>query len=135
MLATSGPRDAKVQERARKLSRPRFTVEAWSWDDIWHELYQRRELLARILPVYWPMQAGLRRRRVSPTRLRHAADHLFGREKELAALDAAWADPRIHVLTLVAWGGVGKTSLVARWVAGLAEEDYDGADYFDWLFY
>ncbi len=38
-------------------------------------------------------------------------------------------------MTLVAWGGVGKTSLVARWAAGLAGRDFDGADYFDWSFY
>lgn len=37
-LATSGPRDAKVQKRARELSEPGFRVEVWSWDDIWHEL-------------------------------------------------------------------------------------------------
>ncbi len=73
--------------------------------------------------------------RTAPSRLRHAADRLFGREAELAALDAAWADAAVHVVTLVAWGGVGKTSLVSRWVAELAKRDYDGADYFDWSFY
>ncbi len=74
-------------------------------------------------------------RRVAVGRLRHAADHLFGRERELVDLDAAWANPRINVITLVAWGGVGKTSLVSKCVAGLAARDYDGADYFDWSFY
>jgi tetratricopeptide (TPR) repeat protein len=136
ILATSGPRDAKVQQRARELCEPGFEVQVWSWDDIWHELYERRELLERIHRVYWPMQAALRReQRVAPTRLRHAADRLFGRETELAALDAAWADPAIHVVTLVAWGGTGKTSLIHRWIAGLATRNYDGADYFDWSFY
>jgi hypothetical protein len=38
-------------------------------------------------------------------------------------------------VTLVAWGGVGKTSLVAKWTADLAARDHDGADYFDWSFY
>src|SRR6185295_12506436 len=51
---------------------------------------------------------------------------------ERAMLDAAWADPNVHVVTFVAWGGVGKTSLVAKWAAGL---DLGGADYFDWSFY
>jgi tetratricopeptide (TPR) repeat protein len=74
-------------------------------------------------------------RRVAPSKLRHTADRLFGREDELTALDAAWADPAVHVVTLVAWGGVGKTSLVSKWVAGLAARDHDGADYFDWSFY
>jgi hypothetical protein len=80
------------------------------------------------------MQASLRRQRISPSRLRHAADCLFGRESELAALEAAWADPAVHVITLVAWGGVGKTSLVSRWSAELAKRAYHGADYFDWSF-
>ncbi|MCP3960495.1 MAG: hypothetical protein GY719_21835, partial [bacterium] len=39
------------------------------------------------------------------------------------------------MVTLVAWGGVGKTTLVAKWAAGLAKQEYDGADYFDWSFY
>jgi len=43
--------------------------------------------------------------------LRHAPSQLFGREKELAALDAAWSQKQLNLYTLVAWGGVGKTSL------------------------
>ncbi len=70
--------------------------------------------------------------KLAPTRLTHVAEHLFGREADLAKLDAAWADPKIHVATFVAWGGVGKTSLVAKWAA---EKDLGGADYFDWSFY
>ncbi len=73
--------------------------------------------------------------RVSPTRLRHGAEHLFGRDEELALLDAAWADSKIHIQTIVAWGGVGKTSLVATWASKLAACDYEGARYFDWSFY
>jgi tetratricopeptide (TPR) repeat protein len=76
-----------------------------------------------------------REQRVASSKLRHAAERLFGRDAELEALDAAWADPAVHVVTLVAWGGVGKTSLVSKWVAGLAARDHDGADYFDWSFY
>lgn len=72
---------------------------------------------------------------VAPTRLRHSADKLIGREAELARLDEAWADDATRVLTIVAFGGVGKTSLVAHWAAGLAKRGYDGASYFDWSFY
>ncbi len=70
--------------------------------------------------------------KVAPTRLTHVAEDLFGRETDLAKLDAAWADPNLHVATFVAWGGAGKTSLVAKWAAG---KDLGGADYFDWSFY
>jgi tetratricopeptide (TPR) repeat protein len=77
-------------------------------------------------------------RKIASSRiLRHSPDKLFGREKWLAALDAAWADPKLHVYTLVAWGGVGKTSLVAHWVSTrMAAKGWPGVErYFDWSFY
>jgi tetratricopeptide (TPR) repeat protein len=73
--------------------------------------------------------------RIAPSRLTHVADELVGREAELARLDGAWDDPRINVITIVAWGGVGKTSLIAKWAADLAARGHDGADSFDWSFY
>ncbi|HEX6861774.1 MAG TPA: SEFIR domain-containing protein, partial [Thermoanaerobaculia bacterium] len=39
--------------------------------------------------------------RVEPSRLRHGAARLFGREEELAALDEAWDAPGTHVLSIV----------------------------------
>ncbi len=62
---------------------------------------------------------------------------LFGREGELARLDAAWEkDSRTHVISLVAFGGVGKTALVKHWLAGMAAEGYRGAErVFEWSFY
>ncbi len=76
--------------------------------------------------------------KIAPSRIfRHAARVLFGREKELAALDAAWAKPSLNVYTLVAWGGAGKTSLVAEWVKSRFEANgWPGVErYFDWSFY
>jgi hypothetical protein len=70
-----------------------------------------------------------------PSKLTRVGDLLLGRNAELARLDAAWASPESHVLTIVAWGGVGKTALVATWAAGLAAREYDGARYFDWSFF
>ena len=61
---------------------------------------------------------------------------LFGREDDLKRLDAAWADPHTHVLTLVAWGGVGKTALVNEWLTRIAKENYRGAErVYAWSFY
>ncbi len=71
----------------------------------------------------------------SPLRLPRGAKRLFGRESEIDRLDQAWRDPAVHVLAVVAWGGVGKSSLLVEWVSGLARRDFDGADYFDWSFY
>ena len=43
---------------------------------------------------------------------------------------------RPHVLTFVALGGEGKTSLVAKWAAELAHQDWPGCDaVFAWSFY
>ena len=73
---------------------------------------------------------------IAPTRLRHGAEHLFGREQELDALDKAWNDPAKHVLTIVAFGGVGKTSLVVEWMARQSAANWPGFEcVFDWSFY
>ncbi|MBI3822573.1 MAG: toll/interleukin-1 receptor domain-containing protein [Planctomycetes bacterium] len=77
-------------------------------------------------------------RKIAPSRiLRHSPAILFGREKWLDGLDAAWADQYLNLYTLVAWGGVGKTSLVAHWVAErLMKRGWPGVErYFDWSFY
>lgn len=140
ILATTGPADGKVQKQARLFSEEHrekglFRVEVQAWPQLWHELHGRRELLARIGPKYWPSLFGHSPQRIEASRLTHSAPKLFGRDAEMARLEAAWADPATHVLTLVAWGGVGKTSLVAEWQGRLAARGFDGADYFDWSFY
>ncbi len=62
--------------------------------------------------------------------------HFVGRTAELARLDAAWEDPAIHVLTLVAFGGVGKSALVHRWLDRMAADTWRGAArVLDWSFY
>ncbi len=70
------------------------------------------------------------------SRLPTTGSDLFGREKELTILDNAWADPHTHILTLVAWGGVGKTSLVNHWLNRIEPDNYRGADkLYGWSFY
>ena len=76
--------------------------------------------------------------KLTPSRItKHSPKILFGRDHWLGALDAAWANPRMNVYTLVAWGGVGKTSLVAHWVSQrMAAKGWPGVErYFDWSFY
>jgi hypothetical protein len=77
-------------------------------------------------------------RKIAPSRItKHSPAVLFGREQWLDALDAAWAKENLTVYTLVAWGGVGKTSLAARWVSErMAARGWrDVERYFDWSFY
>jgi tetratricopeptide (TPR) repeat protein len=72
--------------------------------------------------------------KVAPSRLPSRASRLFGRDRELAQLDQAWADDAIRVLTIVAAGGVGKTSLVSEWRNRLLAREQSAWE-FDWSFY
>jgi len=74
--------------------------------------------------------------------IKYAPADLIGREAETKLLTDAWdqavrGEPkRPHVLTFVALGGEGKTSLVAKWAADLAHQNWPGCDaVFAWSFY
>jgi hypothetical protein len=72
---------------------------------------------------------------VSIARLLATAGVLFGREDELAWLDACWEEGA-HVATVVAWGGVGKSALVNRWLATMRDAGWRGAArVYAWSFY
>jgi tetratricopeptide (TPR) repeat protein len=74
--------------------------------------------------------------KISIFKLPITGEFLFGREKELKSLDEAWADAHIHIVTLVAWGGVGKTALVNRWLNRMEKDNYRGANrVYAWSFY
>ena len=61
---------------------------------------------------------------------------LFGREEDLGFLDAAWANPSVNVVTIVAWGGVGKSALINHWLGAMAAHHYGAAELvFGWSFY
>ncbi len=73
---------------------------------------------------------------ISTARLPSTGEHLFGREHELDLLDAAWKDADTYVISLVAWGGVGKSALVNRWHGEMAKEHYCGAKrVYAWSFF
>ena len=64
------------------------------------------------------------------------ASVLVGRDAELTLLDDAWSDPDIRVITFVAIGGAGKTTLVDHWLQHLEKDRWRGADaVFTWSFY
>ena len=63
-------------------------------------------------------------------------DELIGRDDERQLLRDAWSDDSTRVLSFVAAGGVGKSSLVADWLADIAAADWDGVGaFYDWSFY
>lgn len=72
--------------------------------------------------------------RVCIARLPVTAARIFGRDAELGWLEACWKHG-VHLVTIVAWGGVGKSALVNRWLAGLRDRGWEGAEHiYGWSF-
>jgi tetratricopeptide (TPR) repeat protein len=73
--------------------------------------------------------------RVSPGGLKLMSRELFGRTGELATLDQAWEARETNVVCISAFGGVGKTALVERWLANLSGDGFRGAEaVYGWSF-
>ena len=73
---------------------------------------------------------------VSVSRMPVTGGLLVGRDEELRQLDQLWNTPHCNIVTLVAWAGVGKSTLVNHWVRRMARDGYRGADrVFAWSFY
>ena len=74
--------------------------------------------------------------RISIARLPITGSEVFGREEDIAFLDSAWAKKDVKLVTIVAWAGVGKSTLVNHWLRRMAAKHYRSADFvFGWSFY
>ena len=74
--------------------------------------------------------------KISIAQLPVTGSDLFGREEDLAFLDAAWANPDANVVSIVAWAGVGKSTLINHWLRSMVAEHYRSAELvFGWSFY
>src|SRR5258708_3652164 len=74
--------------------------------------------------------------KISVARLPITGSDVFGREEDVAFLNEAWANEHINVVTIVAWAGVGKSTLVNHWLGQMAAEHYRSAELvFGWSFY
>jgi NACHT domain-containing protein len=74
--------------------------------------------------------------KISVARLPITGSDVFGREEDLAFLNDAWASEHINVVTIVAWAGVGKSTLVNHWLRRMATDHYRSAQLvFGWSFY
>ncbi len=61
---------------------------------------------------------------------------LFGRRREIATFRRDWESEQIRVLSVVAYGGTGKSALVNAWLHEMQERDYRGAQkVLAWSFY
>src|SRR5580700_3250435 len=68
-------------------------------------------------------------------RLPSTGRDLFGREADLAWLDACW-DEGVRVVSIVAYGGMGKSSLVNGWLRRMDGAGWRGATrVYGWSFY
>ncbi|HEX3555590.1 MAG TPA: TIR domain-containing protein [Thermoanaerobaculia bacterium] len=105
--------------------------------------YQVEEALtALVLEIQDHLGTASKPRRLSRasrfdlTRLPAIGLEFVGRETEMDRLDAAWDDPSTHVVTLVAFGGVGKSALVSRWLGRRAAAGWPGVrSALDWSFF
>jgi tetratricopeptide (TPR) repeat protein len=141
-LATTSPRDVEVETFVRQISdRQRaegsFPVYCSSWQDILDACYdgahpERLDLLKKHRG-HW-LDAGPTE--VDLTHLPITGEHFLGRATELQRLDEAWADEPVNVLSIVAWGGVGKTALVKRWLDSVRRDGWRGAKrVYAWTFF
>jgi hypothetical protein len=73
---------------------------------------------------------------ISVARLPVTGSQVFGREEDIAFLDRAWANKDVNVVTIVAWAGVGKSTLVNHWLRRMSTDRYRSAELvFGWSFY
>jgi serine/threonine protein kinase len=80
--------------------------------------------------------ARLPPKKISLARLPVTGSEIFGREEDITFLDRAWAKKEVNVVTIVAWAGVGKSTLVNHWLRRMAAKHYRSAELvFGWSFY
>ena len=88
----------------------------------------------QLRPFVPPVRSGPKK--ISVARLPVTGSDLLGREEDIAFLDAAWANRDVNLVSIVAWGGVGKSTLVNHWLGRMAAENYRSAQLvFGWSFY
>jgi serine/threonine protein kinase/predicted ATPase len=87
-------------------------------------------------PVRESRSPGSVPKRISIARLPVTGSDVFGREQDIAFLDTAWVKEQVNIVTIVAWAGVGKSTLVNHWLGRMAAEHYRSAELvFGWSFY
>jgi serine/threonine protein kinase len=75
-------------------------------------------------------------KKISVARLPVTGSDVFGREEDIAFLDRVWANKDANIVTIVAWAGVGKSTLVNHWLRRMGTERFRSAQLvFGWSFY
>ena len=101
---------------------------------ITRQSFQRPPAVSRSGTHRTPAKLGPKK--ISLARLPVTGSDVFGREEDIAFLNDAWANQHVNVVTIVAWAGVGKSTLVNHWLGQMAAEHYRSAELvFGWCFY
>ncbi len=98
------------------------------------ELHFKDDLNKHLHQAFSASNPPSRKSKVSVSALPTLQPHFTGREKELALLDAAWADPNANIVQFIAPGGTGKTTLVTYWLENRMPKDTADVIY-AWSFY
>ena len=107
-------------------------------DPVFTEVAERvwEALQPGYVPPTPPARPGTPPEKEEISRLPETGSLLFGRQEEIALLDASWKNTSHGVIVFRAWGGVGKSTLMRVWCEAMREENYRGAErVFAWSFY
>jgi tetratricopeptide (TPR) repeat protein len=66
--------------------------------------------------------------RITLSRLPVTGGKVFGRDPEVHALHEAWRRAETHVVSVVGWGGAGKSALLKRWLQEMESDGYGCAE-------
>lgn len=116
-----------------------FTYADFKNQNDWETQFQRlitqikKDFAALAAPPKYP---PLDEKNIDLTHLPRTEFELFGRQQELTLLDQLWESAGANVVSFVAFGGVGKTTLLNKWVEKMRWDNYRGAQkVFAWSFY
>src|SRR3984893_5763372 len=127
------------------VSRQKLSISVWrrrSLNQVFKPQFQRQTELLRVIPTITdaidtgrtithqslkmphPDSFAVSRRsvarlgpeKISVSRLPITGSDVFGREEDIAFLNDAWSNQQVNVVTIVAWAGVGKSTLVNHWL-------------------
>jgi tetratricopeptide (TPR) repeat protein len=127
---------ARTRERVREYSRNYgYACVFWARTELDMLVKKHDEIVIEFFDSVSPSLAS--DEVISIAHLPSTGGELFGRQAELELLDNAWENPHTHIVSFVAWGGVGKTALVNHWLKRqMAHAKYRGADrVYAWSFY
>lgn len=74
--------------------------------------------------------------RINTAQLPITGFELFGRKQEIKMLDEEWEKGKANIISFVANGGMGKSTLATKWLQEMASDNYRGANkVYAWSFY